>query len=38
MKQKHIKGIGKIGDNIRLLLDCEQLFREKEIQTLNQIK
>jgi purine-binding chemotaxis protein CheW len=37
-KNRYIKGIGKVGDDIRLLLDCERLFRDEEIETLNQIK
>jgi purine-binding chemotaxis protein CheW len=37
-QNRYIKGIGKLGDNIRLLLDCEKLFVEEEIQTLNKIK
>lgn len=37
-KNRYIKGIGKVCDDIRLLLDCERLFRDEEIETLNQIK
>lgn len=37
-QNKHIKGIGKTEDGIRLLLDCDKLFAEDEIQTINQIK
>ena len=37
-QNRYIKGIGKAGDNIRLLLDCERLFRNEEIETLNRIK
>ena len=38
LQNRYIKGIGKAGDDIRLLLDCERLFRDEEIETLNQIK
>lgn len=34
----YIRGIGKSGEGIQLLLDCELLFADEEIQTLNQIK
>lgn len=37
-QNKYIKGIGKSGDDIRLLLDCELLFANEEIQALNKIK
>jgi purine-binding chemotaxis protein CheW len=37
-QNRYIKGIGKSGEDIRLLLDCERLFIDEEIQTLNQIK
>jgi purine-binding chemotaxis protein CheW len=33
-----IKGIGKVGDDIRMLLDCEKLFMSDERQMLCQIK
>ena len=34
-QNRYIKGIGKSGENIRLLLDCERLFRDEELQSLN---
>jgi purine-binding chemotaxis protein CheW len=37
-QSRYIKGIGKSGDDIRLLLDCELLFADDEIETLNEIK
>lgn len=37
-QNRYIKGIGKSGDDIRLLLDCELLFANEEMLTLNQIK
>lgn len=37
-QNRYIKGIGKSDENIRLLLDCERLFRDEEIETLNQIR
>jgi purine-binding chemotaxis protein CheW len=38
VKNNYIKGIGKVNGGVRLLLDCENLFVDKEIQTLNKIK
>jgi purine-binding chemotaxis protein CheW len=37
-QNRYIKGIGRLSEDIRLLLDCELLFADEEIQTLNQIK
>lgn len=37
-QNRYIKGIGKSGDDIKLLLDCESLFANEEIETLSQIK
>lgn len=33
--RKYIKGVGKCTDNVTLLLDCEKLLDEKEINELN---
>lgn len=33
-----IKGIGRDGDSIRLLLDCKQLFHAEEIETFKKIE
>ncbi|MGE5495812.1 MAG: chemotaxis protein CheW [Burkholderiales bacterium] len=38
VKNSYISGIGKVGDEIKLLLDCESLFREDEVDMLNKIK
>lgn len=32
---KYIKNIGKVGDNVKLLLDCEKLLNENELENLN---
>lgn len=34
-QSKYIKCIGKISDDIRLILDCEKLFEDEELQELN---
>jgi purine-binding chemotaxis protein CheW len=31
---RYIKGIGKIQNHVRLLLDCEKLFTEEEVEAL----
>jgi purine-binding chemotaxis protein CheW len=33
----YIKGIGKVGDDIKLLLDCEKIISGDEPQSLNEI-
>lgn len=33
---RYIKGIGKVGEEIRLLLDCSRLFRSDELLTYKQ--
>lgn len=40
-KNRFIKGIGKVGDRVKIILDCEQLLGQEELeafkeQTLNQ--
>lgn len=37
-QNKFLKGIGKISEKICLLLDCEQLFRNDEIDALHHIE
>ncbi|MBE6830395.1 MAG: purine-binding chemotaxis protein CheW [Ruminococcaceae bacterium] len=37
-RNRFIKGIGKAGDTVQLLLDCEQLFKEDEVRVLDQIE
>lgn len=34
---RYIKNIGKIGDDVKLLLDCEKLLTEDEVQDLGKI-
>ncbi len=31
---KYIKGIGKVNDKVQLLLDCEKLLKDEEVETL----
>lgn len=38
MQNRYIQGIGKVGNKVKLLLDCERLFLDDEIQTLSEIK
>jgi purine-binding chemotaxis protein CheW len=35
---KFIKGIGKVDNEVKLLLDCEKLMNEQELESLNQDK
>ncbi|MBH1941113.1 purine-binding chemotaxis protein CheW [Mobilitalea sibirica] len=35
---KYIKGIGKTGNDVKLLLDCEKLLTEDEVDSLNNIQ
>lgn len=41
MKKDHdsgyIKKIGKVGDNVKLLLDCERLLTDEEVDDLNEL-
>jgi purine-binding chemotaxis protein CheW len=34
-KCKYIKGIGKTGGNVKLLIDCEKLLSDDEVETLS---
>lgn len=36
-QNRYIKGIGKVGTDVKLLLDCNRLLGEDEIEDLNQI-
>jgi purine-binding chemotaxis protein CheW len=36
-QSRYIKGIGKVGSDVKLLLDCNRLLGEDEIEDLNQI-
>ena len=35
---RYIKGMGKIGDEIRLILDCEKLLDDGDLEILNSIE
>lgn len=35
---KYIKGIGKVGNQVKLILDCEKLLNEKEAENLSSIR
>ncbi|HOV26516.1 MAG TPA: chemotaxis protein CheW [Pseudobacteroides sp.] len=35
---KYIKGIGKVGSDVKLLLDCEKLINDEDAQTLINIQ
>jgi len=37
-ENKYIKGIGKSGDKVQLLLDCERLLKTDEIEIIESIK
>jgi purine-binding chemotaxis protein CheW len=34
---RYIKAIGKVGNDVKLLLDCEKLFREEELAELENV-
>ena len=36
-QQKYIKGIGKSGSNVKLLLDCDRLFNDYEVECLSNL-
>lgn len=36
-RQKYIKGVGKAGDNVKLVLDCERFLSDVEIDSLSNI-
>jgi len=36
LQNRYIKGIGKIGNNVKLILDCEKLIEEDELENLNE--
>jgi purine-binding chemotaxis protein CheW len=38
IKNRYIQGIGKVGGEVKLLLDCKRLFDEKEIQAISEIE
>ena len=37
-RNRFIKGIGKANEAVQLLLDCEQIFKEDEVEAINQMK
>jgi len=38
VQNRYISGIGKVGNEVKLLLDCEMLFKEEEAKILTDIK
>jgi purine-binding chemotaxis protein CheW len=34
---KYISGIGKVGNNVKLLLDCEKMLNDEEVEALGNI-
>jgi len=36
-QNRYVKNIGKIGNEVRLLLDCEKLLTDDDIESLNEI-
>jgi len=34
---KYLKGIGKVGNEVKLLLDCDKLLNEEETKNLSEI-
>lgn len=38
IRNKYIKGIGKIENEVKLLLDCKKLFNEEETKTIGEIE
>jgi purine-binding chemotaxis protein CheW len=38
IRNRYIHGIGKIGDNVTLLLDCKKLFDDHEAQEIGEIE
>lgn len=36
-ENRFVKHIGKIGDKVKLLLDCEKLFTEEDLDTVSQV-
>ena len=37
IQKKYIQGIGKAGDRVKLLLDCQRLFIDEEMEILSEI-
>lgn len=36
-QNRYIKSIGRVGDQVKLILDCEKLLREDELEVLDQV-
>lgn len=34
---RYIRGVGKVGNDVKLLLDCEKLLNDDELKTINEI-
>lgn len=37
INNKYIKNIGKVGNDVKLLLDCEKLFTEEDLEEISEI-
>lgn len=37
LNHRFIKRIGKVGDDVKLLLDCEKLLNEDDLHTINEV-
>ncbi len=37
-QNRYIKGIGKVGDDVKLLLDCDRFLNEDETETLSTVE
>jgi len=37
LNNRYIKNIGKVGNDIKLLLDCEKLLTDDELENLNEV-
>ena len=37
-ENKYIKGIGKVGNNVKLILDCQKLMNDKDVESISQIE
>lgn len=35
--QRYIKGIGKVGDSVKLLLDCDKLLSDEEVENISEL-
>lgn len=35
---RYIRGIGKVGNEVKLLLDCDKLLNDDELESLNTIE